>query len=365
MWHDAQMSDPAQDEARRLVAARELVGAASAHLTSTIASHLPFEGLVAYKTLLKRYFSAAPWDEDDDHKLDKLVRPHLSAGWWDEPLAPDLVLSHGIRDGIYVMEMHGAGEPSGTGLFDRVFEGPVIPEPTPHPRKVKFTVGGIPAPGVWWRRGDEVDDEAAARLLTEPDITDIMVAGDFVTVGLDRAASWEDRLDDLLALVTELFWKEAASPPTAPPRSRDQLVAEGRGLAATAEELHLLDPDRPPHRDRLQAALASADARVRRMAVAVLAGSADEAVAMSVLRQGVADEARIVRRVAVDAAADADHPAVTALLTELLGDEDSWIRWKAARALADRGHTEDLAALTDDPDFQVRFEAERAQRSPD
>ncbi len=32
-------------------------------------------------------------------------------------------------------------------IFDRVFDGPVVPEATPHPRKVKFTTGGTAAPG--------------------------------------------------------------------------------------------------------------------------------------------------------------------------------------------------------------------------
>ena len=211
------------DEARRLVAANELVAAASGHLTDEVASKLEFHELVAFKSLLKRFFSAAPWSDADVAKLADLVTPHLASDdWWEHDLGSGITMAHGIRDGGYVLWATGGAE-SGPSLFDRVFSGPVIPEATPHPRKVKFNIGGSAAPGLWYRRGDEVDDQRVAELLADDDVTDVMVAGDFVTVGLGRA-SWEDRLDEVLEWVTDLFWDPELAASAPPPRTRDELV---------------------------------------------------------------------------------------------------------------------------------------------
>ena len=81
------------------------------------------------------------------------------------------------------------------------------------------------------------------RLFAEPDVTDVMVAGDFVTVGIGSKTSWEHRLEPLLALVTELFEMEEPSS-ARPTRTRDELLEEAGSLAGDRPEaLHLLDPD--------------------------------------------------------------------------------------------------------------------------
>ncbi len=362
MCHDGEMQieRSAFDDARMAVAARSLTAEASAHLTETVARHLPFEVLVPYKTLIKRFFSAAPWENEDAVRLDGLVGPHLESGWWEHELAPDLTLRHGVGEGGYTMEVTG-GSTQQRGLFDRVFAGPVVPEATPHPRKVKFNIGGTAAPGRWWQRGQVVDDPSLGRLFAEPDITDVMVAGDFVTVGLDRTASWETRLDGLLDLVTELFWVPDTPPQVPGGRTRDELLEEGRGSADVSDELHLLDPDRGDHRSRLFEALQDTDARRRRMAVAILADSADPEQAHAALGAGMRDPARIVRRAAVDAAAERKDTAPEFYETAL-EDGDSWIRWKAVRALGAMGMKESVARFVQDPDFQVRFEAEKVIR---
>jgi len=353
-------------EPRTEVAAHDLVAVASGHLTGEVAVHLPFEVLVAFKNALKRFFSAQPWGDEDAERLSRLVTAHLDRGWWEHDLGHGLTLSHGIRKGRYLIAVTGDAGSSSPSIFDRVFAGPVIPGPTPHPRKVKFDVGGEPAPGVWHRRGEDIDDPRVATLMEDLDVTDVMVAGDFVTVGLMASASWEDRLDAILTRVTELFWTGAAS--RAPVRTREELLDEAGHLAldpARPEDLHLMDPDREDHREILVAALDATDARRRRAAVVTLALSGDPAVTRAALVTGYRDHSRIVRRAAIDAAADLEDDAFRPLFEEALFDEDSWIRWRAVRAIAaiGVGPSRDLVALAAaDEDFRVRFEAAAAFR---
>jgi HEAT repeat protein len=72
-----------------------------------------------------------------------------------------------------------------------------------------------------------------------------------------------------------------------------------------------------------------------------------------------------VRRTAVDAAADTEDERFRSLFEHLLADDDAWIRWKAIRSLGDLGlgNSRSLVEpLTDDPDFQVRFEIAKVLR---
>ncbi len=359
------------DAARRAVAAHADGGAeAFGYLTDEVATRLEFHELVAFKSLLKRFFSAQPWTQEDAARLSDLVAPKLEDGeWWRHDLAAGVELAHGIRDGSYVIEVSGGGGGAAEGLFDRVFSGPVVPEATPHPRKVKFDLGGEPAPGRWYRQGDDVDDERAAALLDDERVTDVMVAGDFVTVGLRRDAPWEDHLDDVLNRVTDLFWDPDAVAAAQPARTRDELVAEGKATPRRPrpEQLHLLDPDEPGHRRRLEDAAGHDDARIRRVAIVTLAQSADDDLARRWLSSGYADGSRIVRRAAVDAAADREDEALRDLFRQALDDEDAWTRWKAVRALGDLGIQpgDGVARLADDPDFQVRMEVASLAAPPE
>ncbi len=352
---------------RATIAARELVATASGYLTSDVAMALPYETLGPFKNLLKQFFSAMPWSAGDAEALSALVVPHVESGWWEHDLGGGITLAHGIRADRYELWVGGISTASGS-IFDRAFDGPVVPEATPHPRKVKFTTGGVPAPGVWYRRTDDdpVTDPLVKRLFAEPDVTDVMVAGDFVTVGIGATSSWELRLEPLLALVTELYWDEGATT-TAPERTREELLDEAGHLhlEARPEELHLLDPDDDDDRQRLSAALDAADARVRRVAVAVLAECDDPVVRSSTITLGYEDESRLVRRTAVDAAADTEDPALRPLFEQAARNDDPWIRWKAVRALGEIGLDTSRAlveALETDPDFQVRFEVARVLR---
>ncbi len=357
---------PALDDSRAAVARHGLVAVASGHLTGEVAARLPFEDLAAYKTLLKRFFSAEPWTAEDAADLDRLVAPHLPEGWWEHELGEGLVLGHGKRAGSYRMSVSGAGAGPAPSVFDRAFAGPVVPEPTPHPRKVRFVTGGEPAPGVWYRRGDP-DPAADARvvaLFEDGDISDVMVAGDFVTIGLAAGASWEDRLDTVLERVATLF--PAAERFTAG-MTRDEMIGEGgRSQSEHPAELHLLDPDRPDHRARLLAAQADPAPAVRRVAVAVLAESASRDVRRQAVEAGWSDRSAVVRRTAVDAAAGTGDAGLRPFFEEALTVADAWVRWKAVRALGELGleaSRDAVAALRADPDFQVRFEVERVLRA--
>jgi HEAT repeats len=350
------------ERTRAEIASRDLVATASGYLTGDVAIALPFEALTEFKNLLKRFFSPGSWTDRDESALAELVTPHLDGGWWEHDLGGGITLAYGIRDNRFVLTAGGASG-AATSLFDRAFDGPVVPEATPHPRKVRFATGGIPAPGEWYRRGDPIEDERVDRLFAEPDVTDVMVAGDFVTVGIDR--SWEDRLEPILALVTELFGGDEAS--ARPERTRDELLAEaGHVGRAAADELHLLDPNDVGHQARLIAALDEEDAAVRRVAVAILAESDEAGFRRSAVERGLADGSLRVRRTALDAAGDSgDEGFRTAFERVATEDPDAWSRWRAVRALGDLGVEPSRAsvetALTDD-EFRVRFEAERVLR---
>ena len=356
------MTDPESD-ARATVAELELVAVASGYLTDTIAVHLPFEGVVALKSALKRFFSHAPWGEDDARRLSDLVTPHVSEGLWAHDLGHGLTLEHGISGGRYTLAVTGE-PPSTTTLFQRAFSGPVRPEQTPHPRKIKFTVGGTPAPGVWHRRGEDVEDERVRAIMDDEDVSDVMVAGDFVTVGLRPSADWEERLDDVLERVTELFWTGDAGTP--PVRTREELLEEAGRRHTTpirAEDLHLMDPDDQPQQQTLVEALASSEPRRRRAAVVTLALSGDGAVATAAIITGYRDATRMVRRAAVDAAADREDDAYRPLFEEAAFDADAWTRWRAVKAIAALGigpSEETMILATVDEDFRVRFEAAAA-----
>ncbi len=363
-----QMDSPSDlDQTRRVIASRELTATASGYLTTDVALSLPFEALGPFKNLLKRFFSAEPWTAADADELSTVVRPHVSAGWWRHDLGGGITLEHGIRDDRYLLWVTGGGG-GAPSIFDRVFDGPVVPEATPHPRKVKFVIGGTPAPGRWYRRNDpgSPEDRRVTRLFAEPDITDVMVAGDFVTIGISARSSWERRLEPLLALVTELF-AEPSAVRTGPDLTREQLLLEaGRAHpAGRPEELHLLDPEDPDDRQRLRRALDAPDPRIRRVAVAVLLESTDDATRRQAVQRGLADESRLVRRTAVDAAADTGDERYRGLFEGRLADEDPWIRWKAVRSLGELGLTSSrpaVEAMQEDPDFQVRFEVARVLR---
>ena len=71
---------------------------------------------------------------------------------------------------------------------------------------------------------DDLSDERVAQLLGDDDITDVLIAGDFVAIGLRRAAMWQTRLDDLVTTVERLFWTPERVLADREGPSRDELV---------------------------------------------------------------------------------------------------------------------------------------------
>ncbi len=355
------------DVTRRAIVAHELVATAAAYLTSDIALALPFDSLVPFKALLRQFFSPAPWTAHEANELSNVVAPHLNAGWWEHDLGRGITLAYGMMSNGFELWAGGAGT-AAPSIFERVFDGPVVPEATPHPRKVKFMTGGVPAPGNWYRRNDSSRpaDPRVRRLFAEPDVTDVMVAGDFITLGISARSSWEKRLEPLLALVVELF-ADPFAPHQHATRTREELMHEAGHIAPTRrpEVLHLLDPDDPDDQTRLEEAMAAEDPRIRRIAVAVLLEASSANVRHRVVTTGLADPSRLVRRTAVDAAADTGDERFRPLFEEALTDEDAWIRWKAVRSLGELGllaGRSEIEFMTDDPDFQVRFEVAKVLR---
>jgi HEAT repeats len=329
-------------------------------LTADVAMRLPPESLGAFKASVKRFFSSGPWGEGDAAELAAVVT--VPVEWREHDLGEGITLGYGDRDGRFALSVRGTGS-AAPSLFERVFSGPVKPEATPHPRKVRFVFGGSPAPGEWYRRGDVIEDERLERLFAEEDVTDVMVAGDFVTIGLD--GPWDDRLDPMLSLVTELF--ATGAPDVAPERTRAELLIEAGTVTSPSEELHLLDPDVPDHRRRLESALADESSAVRRIAVAILGESADPVVRGEAIRRGLADGTLRVRRTALDAAGDTAEETFRGDFERVASsDPDPWSRWRAVRALGDIGaeaSRDVLEASLDDDEFRVRFEAERVLRN--
>jgi CheY-like chemotaxis protein len=334
------------------------LAAAAAHLTETVAAHLPVAHLPRFKTLLKHLFAAQGLSSEEADELSTIVAPHLREGsWWQVELPDGGMLRHGLSGHIYRVDLELDAE---AGLFDRVFSGAVKPEPTPHPRKVRFVFGGEPAAGMWYLDGDPVTDPRAARLLAESEVSDVMVAGDFVTVGLQPGETWQTHLDRIMQLVSELF-----SPGTTAHAAvtRDELLDEAARTVPDA--LHLLDPDRDDERQRLLRALRDGDTSERKVAVVVLSESKDPQLREQAVRTGFADRSSAVRRVAVDAARD---EGMRDLLESATATSDAWVRWRALRNLSEIGAGASMVAiraLTSDPDFQVRFEVARIMAEED
>ena len=98
---------PTLDARRARVAAAGLTGDAVAALAHVVRA-LPIEALTPVKTLLKHYFSNAPWTDADDDALAEIVGPGTGEDHHD--LGPDLVLVWGWTDGPFRLRLLDAGE---------------------------------------------------------------------------------------------------------------------------------------------------------------------------------------------------------------------------------------------------------------
>ncbi|MDQ3642837.1 MAG: NifU N-terminal domain-containing protein, partial [Actinomycetota bacterium] len=197
-------------DARGIASERGLVPAAVRHLTTDALAQVPLEALGPTKALLKRFFSAQPWGPDDEQALAEMVGP--GEGWWRHPLDDDLVLEFGWSDGRFELHVRAAQEAksssaSTTDPWAGSLDGPVTPEATPNPRTVMFRTGPIhEGQSRPHRAGENVDDARVAALFEGfDDISDVLVATDFVAVSLIKPNRWQDLLGPVLDVVTEQF----------------------------------------------------------------------------------------------------------------------------------------------------------------
>jgi len=391
------------DQARRLVVERNLVAAAFGHLTDAF-TELPFEALGPTKSLLKRFFSTAPWGPDDDAALAAAVGP--GEGQWERALDPDLTVVFGwdvrgfgveVRASDEVVEAAGVGEvrqrledparhsgpdlPNADDRLGASLDGPVVPEATPSPRTIRFAVGRSLTDGAshWFPSAAEATDPRAARLFREfEEVTGVLIGPDFVAVMLRRPADWERLLHPVLEAVTEEFTEPGgeraasrrldAGGPAGAGRSAEHAVPDGRRMNRLEQawrDLGVLRPADPADRAALLVAAADPD-QYRRQVAANLLREADPATAATRWADLVADRVGAVRRAAVDAVVDAGREELRSILESALNDPVAWIRWKALRGLVELGpgpSREAIVAVADDPDFRVRLEAAGAFRA--
>ncbi|MDQ3569186.1 MAG: HEAT repeat domain-containing protein [Actinomycetota bacterium] len=365
-------------DARGIASERGLVPAAVRHLTTDALAQVPLEALGPTKALLKRFFSAQPWGPDDEQALAEMVGP--GEGWWRHPLDDDLVLEFGWSDGRFELHVRAAQEAksssaSTTDPWAGSLDGPVTPEATPNPRTVMFRTGPIhEGQSRPHRAGENVDDARVAALFEGfDDISDVLVATDFVAVSLIKPNRWQDLLGPVLDVVTEQFVSvgskaegvrlpEGTIDDTAQrvhPRDRQETRLE-----RAWRELGHLRPGSRSDLERIRAAARHEDP-ARRQVAANLLREADSATARAEWARLLDDGSRLVRRATVDAMVDVGREELRSLLEGALGDEDPWVRWKAVRGLSELGAStsqEAIEALLADRDFRVRQEAALALR---
>lgn len=82
---------------------------------------------------------------------------------------------------------------------------PVVPEPTPNPNAMKFTVG-VPVGGpATFVAGRPADDPMAEALLALGGVTSVFMTADFVTVSKRPEAEWADIVPEAGRIIGERF----------------------------------------------------------------------------------------------------------------------------------------------------------------
>lgn len=373
-------SGPELDALRARVVERGLTGEAVGKLTPVV-SGLSLEALGPVKQLLKRFFSDAPWTEDDDNALaDAIGAPGGGAGDGRHELEPGLTLVWMWESGRFQLRLEGderegsstAFTPNGADAdLEDLFDGAVVPEATPSPRTIRFATPPLGAGAS--RAYDSADsaDPRVARLFDAfAEITNVLVGPDFVAITISRPGRWEALLGPLLRAVSEEFASDEAPSPVADAPvtmtfsvgSGDDTTRAPRKLERAWAELGALRFDQPGHLDRALAAARDPEPARRQVVAALLAEAPTEA-AMRAWGRLLDDPSRAVRRSVVDAITGAGREELRPLLERALADSDPWVRWKALRGITALGVGPSRAAVesaTTDPDFRVRLEATRA-----
>jgi hypothetical protein len=333
------------------------------------------------RTMLRRYFSDAPWRIDDDSALASIVGP--GEGWRTLELGQDLAIGFGWKAGSFRVEAElgehaadgdsaeptvdldrdpavvaAAGDaPSGddavTDLGD-TFEGPVVAEAQPVNRTVRFLTGaGTGGASGWIPRGTAgIDPKLAAIFARFAEVSAVMPGPGCFTIEVDDGAQWEDVL---LPLLVHLADHVAAA----------RVKESDRGEERARAEFETFDPKTPRGVAKIRDALSSPDAVTRQLAVATI-GEADPFAAERAWRAALDDAARNVRRAASRAMAAARRESLRPLLERAAGDQDACTRYFAVRGLHALGAGASRAVierLRRDGDMRVRVAAEQALRA--
>ena len=169
------------------------------------------------------------------------------------------------------------------GELGQLFEGVVVPEATPSPRRfASRLLRSTPGPAAPTPRRPRTPTRGFSDLRAFDDVTDVLVGPDFVAVTISRPGRWEPLLGPMLRAVSEEFAAERrrrasspAPPATASGRSRAdpgrcETVPSAGSKGAWAELGHLR-ADRPEDLERVLTAAHDDDPAHRQVAAALLA----------------------------------------------------------------------------------------------
>ena len=82
---------------------------------------------------------------------------------------------------------------------------PIIPQATPNPNAMKFTVGASVGGPVTYRAGQDVNHPLAVAVLATEGVVSVFWTADFVTVTKDAGAGWSSIQPAVTAVLEDHF----------------------------------------------------------------------------------------------------------------------------------------------------------------
>ncbi len=81
----------------------------------------------------------------------------------------------------------------------------IIPEPTPNPNAMKFTVGKAVGGPTTFVASKPTDDPLGQALLAIDGVTSVFMTADFVTISKDSSTAWTDIVDTVVSILEDHF----------------------------------------------------------------------------------------------------------------------------------------------------------------
>ncbi len=81
----------------------------------------------------------------------------------------------------------------------------IIPEPTPNPNAMKFTVGKAVGGPATFVASKPTDDPLGQALLAVDGVTSVFMTADFVTISKDSSTVWTDIVDTVVSILEDHF----------------------------------------------------------------------------------------------------------------------------------------------------------------